>query len=371
MKFIIIQAKKTGDVHILKKIRRLNVQIKRKQFPLPKISDLLRKLSGFKYAMAIALIMGHYHIPLHLEAQKVCTRIFPWGKYQYKRLRMGVKPSPDRFQRIMYELLADIPNIQVYLDDILITSNGTFEEHVAIMEQVLERLQKANFRANLRKCYFVESKINYLGYEITRDGVQPHPKKVKAILQLSPQKTKRQLRHFLGMINYYRYIWQKRSHTLAPLTGLLIPLVKYKWGEEQQKVFDEIKQKVRQETLLAFPDFEKEYDVYADASNKQLGAVIMQEGKPLAFYSRKLNSAQTLYTTGEQELLSMVETLKEFRDILLGQQVIVHIDHLNILYGKLSNDRITRWRLLLEEYGPKYVHIAGQNNIVADAPSRL
>jgi hypothetical protein len=111
--------------------------------------------------------------------------------------------------------------------------------------------------------------------------------------------------------------------------------------------------------------------VYTDASNNQLGAVIMQEGKLLAFYSRKLNSAQTRYTTGEQELLSIVETLKEFRDILLGQQVIAHTDHSNILYRKLSNDRITRWRLLLEQYGPKYVHISGETNIVADALSRL
>jgi glucose-6-phosphate isomerase len=87
---------------------------------------------------------------------------------------------------------------------------------------------------------------------------------------------------------------------LAPLTGLVIPLVKYKWGEEQQKAFDEIKQKVSKETLLAFLDFEKEFHVYTDASNKYLGAEIMQEGKPLAFYSRKLSSAQTRYTTGEQ-----------------------------------------------------------------------
>jgi hypothetical protein len=156
------------------------------------------------------------------------------------------------------------------------------------MEQVLDRLQKANFRANLCKCYFGESKIDYLGYEITRYDIQPQPKKVEAILKLSPPKTKRQLRHFLGMINYYIYMWQKRSHLLAPLTGLVIPLVKYKWGKEQQKAFDEIKQKVSQETLLAFPYFEKEFHVYTDASNKQLGAVIMQEIKPLAFYSRKL-----------------------------------------------------------------------------------
>jgi hypothetical protein len=127
-----MQAKKTGDVRILTDFRRCNAQIKRKPFLLPKISDILRKLSGFKYATAIDLSMGYYHIPLELEAQKLCTTILPLGKYQYKRLPMGVKTSPDIFQRIMYELLGDIPNIQVYLDNILITSNGTFEEHAYI-----------------------------------------------------------------------------------------------------------------------------------------------------------------------------------------------------------------------------------------------
>jgi hypothetical protein len=107
-----IQAKNTGDVRTLTDFRRLNAQIKRKLFPLPKISDLLRKLSGFKYATAIELIMGYYHIPLYLEAQKLCTTILPWGKYQYNRLQMGVNTSPDIFQRIMYELLGDIPNIE-------------------------------------------------------------------------------------------------------------------------------------------------------------------------------------------------------------------------------------------------------------------
>jgi hypothetical protein len=136
-------------VRILTDFKRLNAQIKRKPFPLPKISDLLRKLSGFKYTTEIYLNMGYYHIPLDLETQKLCTTILPWGKYQYKRLPMGVKTSPDISQRIMYELLGNIPNAQVYLDDIIITSNRTFEEHAAIMEQVLERLQKANFRANL------------------------------------------------------------------------------------------------------------------------------------------------------------------------------------------------------------------------------
>jgi hypothetical protein len=130
----------TGDVRILTDFRILNAQIKRKPFPLPKISDLLRKLSGFKYATEIDLNIGYYHITLDLESQKMCTTILPWGKYQYKRLPMGGKTSPDIFQRIMYELLGDMPNIQLYLDDILITSNVTFEEHAAIMEQVLHML---------------------------------------------------------------------------------------------------------------------------------------------------------------------------------------------------------------------------------------
>jgi hypothetical protein len=113
-----IQAKKAGDVRILTDCSKLNAQIKRKPFSLPKISDLVRKLSGFKYATPIDLSMGYYHI-LDLEAQKLCTTILPWRKYQYKRLSMGVKTSPEIFQRIMYELLVDVPNIQVYLDDVI------------------------------------------------------------------------------------------------------------------------------------------------------------------------------------------------------------------------------------------------------------
>jgi hypothetical protein len=118
-----LQAKKTINVFILSDCRILNAHIQRKPLPLPKISDILRKLSGFIYVMAIDPSMGYYHIPLDLEVQFFCTKTLPWGKYQNKRLPMGVKTSPDIFQRIMYELLGDIPNIQVYLDDILITSN--------------------------------------------------------------------------------------------------------------------------------------------------------------------------------------------------------------------------------------------------------
>jgi len=161
---------------------------------------------------------------------------------------------------------------------------------------------------------------------------------------------------------------------LAPLTKLVgaNPKNKFQWEPEQQTAFDEIKKAMSRETLLSFPDFTKEFHVHADASDYQLGAVIMQEGQPLAFYSRKLNDAQKNYTTGEQELLSIVETLKAFRNILLGQKVTVYTDHKNILYDcDLSNSHLARWRHILEEYGQEYKHISGKENVVADALSRM
>ena len=104
--------------------------------------------------------------------------------------------------------------------------------------------------------------------------------------------------------------------------------------------------------MLNYPNFSKEFEIHTDASDKQLGAVIAQEGKPIAFYSRRLTSAQEKYTTTERELLAIVETLKEFRNILLGQKIIVHTDHQNLTYKNFNTDRVMRWRLILEEYGP-------------------
>ena len=279
--------------------------------------------------------------------------------------------APDIFQSIVSNLFSDLEWVRAYIDDILITSHGDYKDHLAKVDMVLTRLEKAGFRANVRKCFFARTEIEYLGYWLTRNGIQPQPKKVEVILRLQPPRNAHQLRHFLGMVNFYRDMWRRRSHLIAPLTKLLSKNVKYKWGQEQQKAFDEIKSVMSKETLLAFPDFSKEFHIYTDASDYQMGAVIMQEDKPIAFYSRKMNEAQRGYTTGEQELGSIVETLKEFKNILLGQKIIVHTDHKNILYSNLSNDRITRWRLLLEEYGPEFVHVACKDNVVADALSRL
>jgi len=151
--------------------------------------------------MALDLSMGHYHIPLSENCQKLCTTVLPWGKCRYKRLPMGISSAPDIFQHTMQDILGDLDFCRVYIDDVLIISNGSYEDHLAKLTIVLSRLNKANFRANVRKCYFAQDNLECLGHHLTREGMQPHPQKVEAICCLHAPKTRKQLWHFLGMVN--------------------------------------------------------------------------------------------------------------------------------------------------------------------------
>src|SRR5688500_7803079 len=141
--------------------------------------------------------------------------------------------------------------------------------------------------------------------------------------------------------------------------------------EEHQKAFDEMKRAISRETLLAYSNFNEIFEIHTNTSLYQFGTCISQKGKPIAFYSRKLNPAQTRYTTTERELLSIVEVLKEFRNILLGQQIRVYTDHENLTQKKFNSDRVMRWRLYIEEYSPDLQYVKGENNVVADALSQL
>ena len=363
--------KKDQTVRFISDFRELNKQIKRKPFPIPKIQDLLLKLEGFRYATSLDLNMGYYHIELSPDSKKLCTIVLPWGKYEYQKLPMGLCNSPDIFQEKMSTLMQDLEYVRTYLDDLLCLTKGDWNDHLSKLDTIFQRLSNAGLKVNARKSFFGRSELEYLGYWITRDGIQPVTKKVEAIKNLATPKNKRELRHFIGMINYYRDMWIRRSEILAPLAALTSKNVPWQWTEVHQKAFEMIKQIVGRETLLAYPDFSKTFEIYTDASHTQLGAVIAQEGKPIAFYSRKLNSAQTRYTTTERELLAIVETLKEFRNILLGQSIRVYTDHKNLTYKNFNTERVMRWRLIIEEFGPELHYVKGQSNVVADALSRL
>ena len=161
------------------------------------------------------------------------------------------------------------------------------------------------------------------------------PQKVEAIQAPAVPKTRKQLRQFIGVINFYRDMWQKRSKPLAPLTALTYKSVKYDWKDKHQKCFDDIKRVIGRKLLLAYPDFNAPFEIHTDASKLKFGAVISQKSKSIAFYSRKMRSAQHNYTTTEKELFSIVETLKNSRNILLGHQITVYTDHKNLNYNFL------------------------------------
>ena len=176
------------------------------------------------------------------------------------------------------------------------------------------------------------------------------------------------------MVQYYRDMWAKRSEMLAPLSDLVgecgetkttrkdkVKKQSWHWDSIHQIAFDNVKTTIAKEVVLAYPDFTKSFDIYTDASTKQLGAVITQDNRPIAFFSRKLSDAQSKYTVTELELLAIVETLKEFNGMLWGQRTTVYTDHKNLTRDGLglTSDRVARWRILLEEYAPEIIYIKG------------
>ena len=187
--------------------------------------------------------MGYYHFKLSEQLAEMCTFMLPFGMYRYKRLPMGLSISPDFFQKCMTQLFGDLPFVKCYLDDIAIFSNGTYEDHMEKVSIVLQHLKEKGLQINARKCFWAQQEVDYLGFVLTPGGVKPQVRKVDAIRRIQPPKTRKQLRRFIGMSNYYRYMWQKRSHMLTPLTALLRKGARFKWTDEAQKGLTRLNEK--------------------------------------------------------------------------------------------------------------------------------
>jgi hypothetical protein len=257
--------------------------------------------------------MQYYMFKLDKESHNLCTIVTPFEKEKYLRLPMGLKCLPDIAQAAMENVLSGIKDADVYINDVGAFSDD-WDHDVNLIATILRRLREKGFTINPLKCEWAVKETDWLGYWLTPRGLKPRKKKIDAILHMDRPCNATELCMFIGCINYYCDMWPSRAHVLKALTDQsgLKKRAPVKWTDEMQQAFDKMHLLMAADALAAYPDHNKRLNVYTDSSDFQLGACIIQEGRPVAYFSGKLTKSQQNCTTMEKEMLSIVATLKEF-----------------------------------------------------------
>ena len=296
---LFIIPKKEWTVSFITDYRRLNQKLVRKPYPLPRIGDNIQQLEGFQYPAALDLNMIYYNIRLSPASQDMTTIVTGFFKFRYNRLHVGMCDSGDIFQAKVDKILGDIEGVKTYINDILVLSKDSFENQIDHLRIIFGRLSATGLKVNAPKFSFGLKDIPYLGYVITRGVIKIDPKKVQGIMDIGRPYTTTEARALIGMVQYYRYMLPRRSHVLAPLTeasscpkGRTIL-----WNDALQISFKELNRMVSAETLISYPYWKLPFRVHTYASDKQLGDVISQNNKPIAFLYRRLIRTQRNYTT--------------------------------------------------------------------------
>ena len=326
---------------------------------------------------------AYQQICLDEESQKFVVINTSKGLFRYNRLPFGISSAPGIFQRVIENLLQGIPNVVIYLDDILITGSSE-EQHLTNLSEVLKRLQQAGLRLKKEKCEFLATSVIYLGHKIDAKGLHPTNDKVDAISRAPTPKNCTELKAYLGLLNYYNKLMPNLATELAPLYQLLHKGTLWQWGDQEDRAFKVSKQLLLSSQLLVHFDPTKEIMVACDASGYGIGAVLAHresngEEQPIGFVSRTLTAAEKNYSQIEKEALACIFGITKFHTYLYGHKFILVTDHKPLLslfkehkaIPQQASGRIQRWALTLAayEYTIAFRPTAAHSN--ADALSRL
>ena len=351
-------------------------------YPVPKTEDLFATLNGGEKFTKLDLRQAYQQLLLSEQSQMYCAVNTHRGLFQPTRLQFGIHSAAGIFQRELEKRLTAVPSTVVRVDDILITGRND-EEHLANLGMVLEVLKNNGLRLRRDKCLFLSPEVVYLGFRISKRGIETVQEKIRPVLEAPEPKDPTQLKSFLGMLQYYHRHLPNLSMVLEPLHLLLRQNQEWVWGPKQADAFKLAKERLAGSELLVHYDPTKPLFLAVDASPYGVGAVLSNQigssEKPVAYASRTLNQAERNYSQTEREGLAMVWGVKKFHQYLLGLKFTIHTDHKPLLgiFGESkpipthSALRIQRWALTMSGYNYELLYRSGAQNGNADGMSRL
>jgi hypothetical protein len=335
---------------------------------------MLDELSGAAVFSKIDLRSGYHQIRMQERDEWKTAFKTKFGLYKWLVMPFGLTNAPSNFMRLMNHVLRHFIGkfVVVYFDDILIYSRNE-SKHIDHIRQVLHVLRDAKLYGNLDKCTFCKDKVIFLGYVVSAYGVEVDESKIAAIKNWPTPLNVSQVQSFHGLAGFYRRFVKDFSTVAAPLNEFTKKGVQFEWDAAQQNAFDELKCRLINAPLLALPNFSKQFEIACDASGLGIGGVLMQESRPIAYFSEKLNGAQLNYPVYDKELYALVRVLEIWQHYLWPKEFIIHSDHEALKFLKSQsnlNKRHAKWVEFIESFPYIIKYTKGKDNVVVDALSQ-